>query len=108
MIDCNDGSDENICLEIPPTDLVEKFMCQDGAKIYVDKGGLFSEIIMVFVLLSTNYSLFFLKFGLSEKHTSSWFGRLLSECTKHEEDCTNFCGLLRKAYFYNPQQRVCN
>ena len=60
IIDCIDGSDENICLEIPPTDLVEKFMCQDGAKIYVDKGGLFSEIIMVFVLLSPNYSLFFL------------------------------------------------
>ena len=45
IIDCNDNSDENICLEIPPTDLVEKFMCQDGAKIHVDKGGLFSEII---------------------------------------------------------------
>ena len=60
IIDCSDGSDENICLEIPPTDLVEKFMCQDGAKICVDKGGLFSEIIMVFVLLSPNYSLFFL------------------------------------------------
>ena len=51
MVDCNDGSDENICLEIQPTDLVEKFMCQDGAKIHVDKGGLFSEIIMVFILL---------------------------------------------------------
>jgi hypothetical protein len=26
--------------------------------------------------------------------------RLLSKCTKHEEDCTNFCVLLRKSDLY--------
>ena len=44
-----------------------------------------------------------IKFGLFEKHTkfekksSSWFGRLLSKCRKHEEDYPNFCLLLRKS-----------
>ena len=42
-------------------------------------------------------------FELSEKHTkfekksSSWFGHLLSKCTKNEEDCATFCVLLRKS-----------
>ena len=31
------------------------------------------------------------------KKSSSWFGRLLSKCIKHEEDCANFCLLLRKS-----------
>ena len=34
------------------------------------------------------------------KKSSSWFGRLLSKCTNHEEDCTNFCVLLRKSGLY--------
>ena len=40
-----------------------------------------------------------LKFRLSKKHTNSstWFGRLLS---KHEEDCSKFCVLLRKSELY--------
>ena len=33
------------------------------------------------------------------KKSSSWFGRLLSKCTKHEEDCANFSALLRKSEF---------
>ena len=40
----------------------------------------------------------FLKFRLSEKHTKFekiCFGWLLCECKKHEEDCINFCVLLR-------------
>ena len=47
-----------------------------------------------------------LKFGLSEKHTKfkkksfSWFGRLLSKCAKHEEDCEKFCVPLRKSELY--------
>ena len=46
-----------------------------------------------------------IKFGLSEKHTkfekkSSWFGRLQSKCTKHEEGCAIFCVLLRKSKLY--------
>ena len=47
-----------------------------------------------------------LKFGLSEKRTkfekksSSYFGCLLSKCSKHEEDCANFCVLLRKFELY--------
>ena len=29
------------------------------------------------------------------KKSSSWFWSLLSKCTNHEKDCTNFCVLLR-------------
>ena len=35
------------------------------------------------------------------KKSSSWFGHLLSKCTKHEEDCVNFCVLLRKSELYH-------
>ena len=50
-----------------------------------------------------------LKFSFSEKATkfaqsSLWFWRLLSKCQNHKDDCTNFCGLLRKAELY--QARV--
>ena len=44
-----------------------------------------------------------IKFGLSENHTkfekisSSWFGRLLSKCTNHEEEFSKFCVLLKKS-----------
>ena len=31
------------------------------------------------------------------KKSSSWFWCLLSKCTKHEKDCTNFGALLRKS-----------
>ena len=46
-----------------------------------------------------------LKFSFSEKATkfaqsSLWFWRLLSKCQNHKDDCTNFCGLLRKAELY--------
>ena len=47
-----------------------------------------------------------IKFRLSEKHTkfekksSSWFWRLLSKCTKHKEDCANFCVLLRNSELF--------
>ena len=47
------------------------------------------------------------KFSFSEKATkicekfSSWFCHLLSKCQNHEEDCTIFCGHLRKAEFQN-------
>ena len=34
------------------------------------------------------------------KKSFSRFGRLLSKCTKHEEDCANFCVLLRKSELY--------
>ena len=42
-----------------------------------------------------------LKFGRSEKHTkfektSSWFGRVLSKCTKHEEDCEKILSASQK------------
>ena len=47
-----------------------------------------------------------LKFGLSEKHTK--FEKIflmvwtftISKCTKHGEDCANFCVLLRKSELY--------
>ena len=45
-------------------------------------------------------SLDFLRSKRNLKKISSWFGRLLSKCTKHEEDCTNFCVLLRKSELY--------
>ena len=32
--------------------------------------------------------------------SSSWFWNLLSKHENHEEDCANFCGLLRKAELY--------
>ena len=36
--------------------------------------------------------------GLSNIHmVSSKLVSLLSKCPNHEEDCANFCGLLRKA-----------
>ena len=45
-----------------------------------------------------NHSEEIIKFGLSEKQTKfeKKIGRLLSKCTKHKEDCANFCLLLRK------------
>ena len=39
------------------------------------------------------------------KNSSSWFGRLLSKCTKHEEDCANFCVLLREPELYSRVHR---
>ena len=49
-----------------------------------------------------------LKFSFSEKATNlrnlPWFGRLVSKCPNREEDCTNFCGLLRKAELYPRNQ----
>ena len=38
--------------------------------------------------------------GLKNMPSSSWFGRLLSKCPNHEEDCASFCGPLRKAKLY--------
>ena len=42
----------------------------------------------------------FLRSTQNLKKSSSWFGRLLSECTKHEEDCAKFCVLLRMSELY--------
>ena len=39
----------------------------------------------------------FLRSTQNLKKLSSWFGRLLSKCIKHEEGCANFCVLLRKS-----------
>ena len=33
----------------------------------------------------------------SDAQSSTWFGRIVSKCPKHEEDCANICGLLGKA-----------
>ena len=34
------------------------------------------------------------------KKSSSWFGPLLSKCTKHEEDFEKFCVLLKESELY--------
>ena len=52
------------------------------------------------------------KFSFSEKpkkfaKSSSRFRRLLSRCPKHEEDCANFCTLLRKADFVGKKFEKC-
>ena len=64
--------------------------------------------MLTFWKIIGNILLKLVKFGLSEKHTkfekksSSCFGRLLSKCPKHEEDCANFGVLLRKSELYIP------
>jgi hypothetical protein len=40
------------------------------------------------------------------KKSSSWFGRLLSKYTKHQEDCANFCVLPRKSFSVNQKITV--
>ena len=69
-------------------------------KILPDKislAGILSEFWIFFRNIGPDC--FTLKFGLSEKHTKC-FGCLLSKCPKHEEDCANFCVLLRKYELY--------
>ena len=66
-------------------------------------------IIKILIIFTRKESLnispeFIVKFSFSEKanylQSSSWFWRLLSRCQSHEEDCANFCDLLRKANLY--------
>ena len=60
--------------------------------------------------LPTNLERLWIKFRLSEKHTK--FEKILlmvwtftlSKCTKHEEDCADFCVLLRKSELYEIQK----
>ena len=42
----------------------------------------------------------FLRSTQNLKKSSSWFGCLLSKCTKLKGDCANFCVLLRKSELY--------
>ena len=63
-------------------------------------------MILFILIFDFDYDFSILKFGLYEKHTKcekkiSWFGRLLRDCTKHEEDCAKFCVLLRKSELYD-------
>ena len=51
-----------------------------------------------------SHLIFFIKLGLSEKDTKfeknlphGFDVYCLSKCTKHEEDCANFCLLLKKS-----------
>ena len=47
-----------------------------------------------------SYSLAFLRRPQGFAQSSSWFWHLLSKRQNHEEECSNFCGLLRKAELY--------
>ena len=58
-----------------------------------------SKLILLH-LLSLLESSAFLRRPQKFAQSSLWFGRLLSKCPNHEEDCEKFCGLLRKAELY--------
>ena len=72
--------------------------------MFLKKSRITVESTQTQLIKVTNNCLFYLKFGLSEKHTKfeknlphAFDIYKLSKCQKHEEDCANLCVLLRKS-----------
>ena len=71
---------------------------------------LYCTVFLVFLNFFPHWNSAWLSFEVSFisaifTQSSSWFWNLLSKRQNHEEDCANFCGLLRKAELYQKNKQ---